>query len=317
MIDVIIPAYNAHNTIEKTLASIAYQDNVKQLKVYIVNDASSNNYSKEVSFFKNFMDIKEISLSKNSGPGVARQYGIDNSNSEYIVFIDSDDKFYSPYALTTLYNSIEESGADVVISNFYESLDDGSKIEHEGDTIWLHGKIYRREFLNENNIRFNDTRANEDNGFNQLVLVHDSNIEYIDDYTYLWDYNENSITRMNNHEYIFGGIEGYIYNITWALDIAIKDNCDYNKIAEQAFTNLLAVYYYYIQFINEENVDILIKKSKRLYEIYLDYQLEEEEKLEKWENQYSYSTGNLEVIDKLNPPLSFEEFLLLIESEGE
>lgn len=313
MIDVIIPAFNAHDTIEKTLASIAYQDNVKQLKVYIVNDASNNDYSKEVNFFSNFMDIKEITLSKNSGPGVARQYGIDHSKSEYIVFIDSDDKFYSPYALTTLYNSIEESGADVVISNFYEILADGSKIEHEEDTIWVHGKIYRRDFLKDNNIKFNDTRANEDNGFNQLVLLHDSNIEYIDDFTYLWDYNENSITRINDHEYQFGGIEGYIYNITWALNIAIKNNCDYNKIAEQVFSNLLAVYYYYIQFFNEENVDILIKKSKRLYEIYLDYQLEEEEKLEKWNEQYMYSTENLEVIDKLNPPISFEEFLKKIE----
>ena len=40
MIDVIIPAYNSHNTIERTLASIACQDNVKQLRVYVVNDAT-------------------------------------------------------------------------------------------------------------------------------------------------------------------------------------------------------------------------------------------------------------------------------------
>ena len=36
MIDVIIPAYNAHDTIERTLFSIAYQENVKDLNVKMI-----------------------------------------------------------------------------------------------------------------------------------------------------------------------------------------------------------------------------------------------------------------------------------------
>lgn len=308
MIDVIIPAYNAHNTIERTLASIACQDNVKQLRVYVVNDASDFDYSNEIKFFKNFMDIKEIKLTENGGPGVARQIGIDNSNSEYIVFIDSDDVFSNPYALTTLYNSIEETNADVVISSFYEIVDDGSKVEHEEDTIWLHGKIYKRKFLAENNIRFNDTRANEDNGFNQLIFLHDSHVEYIEDFTYIWMFNENSITRENNFKYKFDGLIGYIYNITWALELAIKDNCDYNKIASQVFSTLIAVYYYYINFFYDNNVEDLIKESKRLYEIYLQYPLSEEEQLEIWEQQYLFSTKYMSFKDKVNPPIKLEDF---------
>ena len=36
MIDVIIPAYNAHKTIEQTLTSIAFQSIVDKLNVYII-----------------------------------------------------------------------------------------------------------------------------------------------------------------------------------------------------------------------------------------------------------------------------------------
>ena len=69
MIDIIIPAYNSHDTIEKTLFSIAYQENIDDIKVYIVNDASKKNYSTEINFFKNFMSIKELVLDENRRTG--------------------------------------------------------------------------------------------------------------------------------------------------------------------------------------------------------------------------------------------------------
>lgn len=314
MIDVIIPAYNAHDTIERTLFSIAYQKNISDIKVYIVNDASKVDYSKEVELFKKFMDITELTLNENGGPGIARQYGIDNSNSEYIVFIDSDDVFNNPCSINILYDNINNSDFDVVTSSFYEMLYDDSFLEHTNDTIWMHGKIYRRKFLEDNNIRFNNTCANEDNGFNQLIFLHDSKVKNIEDYTYIWMYNENSITRINDQEYLFSGLEGYIYNITWALNRAINDNCDKNKIAELAFSAMVAVYYYYIEFINESGVDNLIKSSKDLHKICIKYPIKsEEEKMELWYKQYLDSTKDMNIKDKLNPPITLEEFLKSIE----
>ena len=313
-IDVIIPAYNAHETIKRTLFSIAYQENIKDIKVYIVNDASKTDYSKEIKQFKNFMDITELTLKENGGPGIARQYGIDNSNSEYIIFIDSDDVFNNPYSITTLYNNINNSNYDVVISSFYEMLYDGSILEHTNDTIWMHGKIYRRKFLKDKNIKFNNTRANEDNGFNQLIFLYDSKIKTIEDYTYIWMYNEKSITRINDQEYLFSGLEGYIQNITWALNIAIKNNCNTKKISNLAFSAIVAIYYYYIEFINEPHVDNLIKKSKQLYEICLKYPIKtKKEKTNLWYKQYLESAKDMKIENKLNPPITLEEFLSNIE----
>lgn len=314
MIDIIIPAYNSHTTIERTLFSIAYQKNVDDINVYIVNDASENDYSKEVEYFKKFMNIRELKLKNNVGPGLARQFGVDKSNSEYIVFIDSDDVFSSPFSLKVLYENIENNNADVVISSFYEELDDGTRTEHIDDSIWLHGKIYRREFLDKNKIRFNNTYANEDNGFNQLVFLHDSKIATIHEFTYIWLFNENSITRINNHEYSFGGLEGYLYNITWALNIAIEHGCYEPKIAALAFSTLIATYYYYIEFKDNANKDNLIKWAKRIYEISLEYPVQsEEEKMNIWNNHFLCSTDNINIKDRLNPLISFERFLVMIQ----
>ena len=68
MIDIIIPAYNAHKTISKTLSSIALQQNVKDLNVYIIDDLSDKDYEKEYDLFKDVLNIKIYRLEKNMGP---------------------------------------------------------------------------------------------------------------------------------------------------------------------------------------------------------------------------------------------------------
>ena len=59
MIDVIIPAYNSHKTIIKTLASIVMQINKDELKVTIVNDGGKD-YKDIIDAFSNFIDIQEL-----------------------------------------------------------------------------------------------------------------------------------------------------------------------------------------------------------------------------------------------------------------
>ena len=146
MIDVIIPAYNSHDTLEQTLFSICVQDIVKNINVYICNDHSDEDYSKIVDKFNQFLNITELVLSENSGPGVARQYGLDHSYGEFVVFIDSDDQFYAPDSLKKLYDVIVRDKSDMVIGGFLEELND-CVIPHFNDRIWLHGKMYRRDFL--------------------------------------------------------------------------------------------------------------------------------------------------------------------------
>ena len=77
MIDIIIPLYNS-KTIWYTLASIAYQTDT-DVTVTVVDDCSSKeyDYSKMIEFYQQFLNLQYIRLEKNSGPGVARQKGIE------------------------------------------------------------------------------------------------------------------------------------------------------------------------------------------------------------------------------------------------
>ena len=120
MTDVIVLAYNSQNLIQKTLFSIAYQENVKDLNVYIVNNKSKIDYSNEVKFFNQFMNIKELKITQKLSQGLARQYALEHSKSEFIMFIDPGDTFASPIATKILQKKITKEKADIVESAFYE-----------------------------------------------------------------------------------------------------------------------------------------------------------------------------------------------------
>lgn len=316
MIDIIIPAYNAHKTIEKTLYSIAYQDIINNINVYVINDSSNEDYSKIIKHFKHFMKIKEIKLKKNSGPGVARKTGIINSNSKYIMFIDSDDVLYDCFSVKRLYDCIENTNADVVIGNFYEECDDYI-YEHNEDNIWLHGKIYRRKFLEANEINFNNSRLNEDNGFNQLVFLCNSKVYYINNYVYIWCNNKNSITRKDNHSAMYELLLGYIYNITWSLENAIKRNCDQNKIANLSFISLMAIYSHYLSFKEKNKQKEILEQSKKIKKILDKYEISNEKKIELLSVQFDSLYNGDSRNDILNAEITFKEFLKLVDEVKE
>ena len=118
MIDLIIPTYNAINTLERCLESIKNQTIINDVKVFIIDDNSTDDYREIINKYSEFMDLRHYKLSENHGPGYARQYGIDHSYDEYIVFIDSDDIFYDTISLARLRDEIVNTHVDVVNSNF-------------------------------------------------------------------------------------------------------------------------------------------------------------------------------------------------------
>jgi len=307
MIDVIIPAYNSYETIDRTLSSIALQDIIENINVYIVNDGSKYSYEKYVKFYSKFMNIKELSYKNNKGPGYAREYGIENSSAKYIIFIDSDDTFYDFHSISKLYNEISMGDYDFVNSVFYKETNNGLE-RIENDVVWLHGKIYKREFLKINNIKFNDSRSNEDNGFNTLIILNNPKEKYLDEVTYIYHDNKKSITRKNNHEFKYTGMFGYIFNISWALNQK-KENKEISKIAYAA---LYAVYLKYIEFTYKEDIQRLIKEAYKLYEIYKLYPFSIEEKNEIESMQFNALSKDVDPKVFSKPYISFSKFLEMV-----
>lgn len=312
MIDVIIPAYNAHKTIERTLYSIAYQRNSEDFSVYIINDNSAKDYSKEIDFFKDFINIKELKLNENKGPGYARQYGFDQSNSEYVVFIDSDDIFATPLSVITLYKKIEQESLDVVFSTFLEETSDNKFNIFNNDDIALHGKIYRRKFLEDNNIRFPNYYAEEDNAFNHLVLLYNPKMDIVSEKTYIWMNNENSLTRKGN--YRENSIYNYSKSMLYALECGIKGKCSEKNLASLSYESLLTIYYGF-DFLNKNKK--LIKNIKKIKKIYDNYILEisdvDKFNILQYKMKCAVSEGYTDNV--LSPLITFDEFLNEIKVE--
>lgn len=190
MIDIIIPCYNSHNTLDITLQSIAIQSIKDKIKVLLVDDYSKKGYEKFVTLYSKYFDISILRLNENKGPGVAREQGILNTNNEYIIFIDSDDTLYDSDSIETLFNKIEE-GFDLVNSLEYDQKHDTYRLINGN----IHGKIYRRKYINEHNIHFNNYRFHEDNYFNNHVLLSGAKYGNLDKCTYFYTYNHKSITN--------------------------------------------------------------------------------------------------------------------------
>lgn len=262
-IDIIIPAFNAHKTIKNTLFSIAMQEYTNQIKVYIINDCSLKDYQEEINDFKSFLNIEEIILEKNGGPGIARQKGIDVSKGKYLIFIDADDIFYDCNAIKTLYDAITSKKLDLVVTSFYEEIE-GKHLFRGNNFVWTHGKIYKRVFLKKKNIKFNNTRYNEDVAFNQLIMYNSPKCEYVDKITYIWKNNSNSITRENDSGYLYWHLKYYTYNHLWAVNIAIKNNCDKYKIGLTIFNVCLDLYYEYLFY----KTDDILKWSYKIVRVY-------------------------------------------------
>ena len=180
-IDIIIPAYKASNTIKRTLASIYMQTIKDDLHIIIVDDATpDDNYEKIVDQFRNIgLDIEVIHLDQNSGPGVARQKGIEAGNNQYFTCIDADDTFSSAIALETMREGMVQTNPQFskdsikCVSATFLQLGDNLQqiVPHQNDMVWMFGKLYRRKFIEDYEIKFNDTRANEDTGYNKWVQL--------------------------------------------------------------------------------------------------------------------------------------------------
>ena len=109
-ITVIIPLYNSEKSIKETLNTLLNQS-FTDFEILIINDGSTDNSLAVISNFNN--DRIRVISQNNSGAVSAYVNGIKNSNSEYIMFCDSDD-FYKENYIKDAYQRITSENVDVV-----------------------------------------------------------------------------------------------------------------------------------------------------------------------------------------------------------
>jgi len=87
LVSVIIPTYNRANYLQEALESV-FRQNYHNFEIIVVDDGSTDDTRKIID---KYQDKIKYFWQDNSGPSVARNLGIKNSQGELIAFLDSDD----------------------------------------------------------------------------------------------------------------------------------------------------------------------------------------------------------------------------------
>lgn len=288
----IIPAYNCRETLFDTIASIAMQKFKKEIEIIVVDDCSTDCYEDIINNFKDNIAIKYFKLNENSGPGVARQVGIKKAESTYVSFVDADD-FLLPSAYVNVREVLmNENNIEVLITDFSEQREDyKTYVPHTRDTVWVHGKYFKRQFLIDNNICFHDTlRTHEDIYFNHLAINTSDRVVGLEFPTYTWNFKADSLTRRvynGCHSYIEQYLKDYVEATIGPCKKLIGQNPSKYKPKMKELMVLHTLYlYFYIESFKFALPEDWYKDN--LYEVKKVLDLIEETYQMDWKDVYAF-----------------------------
>lgn len=174
-VSVVIPAYNAHDTLARCLGSLVNQT-LQDIEVIVVNDASTDDTWEIMKRCKAQFPEKVVIINSetNTGCGGARSIGLDAASGEYIGMADADD-YVAPTMYEKLYNRAVETDADIVDSGFYKEASDQALLSTGDDLVgdlddskrsklisgsgYLVSRIFKRELFNEPVVRMQQNMA--------------------------------------------------------------------------------------------------------------------------------------------------------------
>ena len=265
-LDIIIPHYSEKpEMIRHLLDSIEGQVGInaaKAIKITIVNDKNDDSYNDLTNFLKTAeysYPIEVLQTNKNGGAGCARQFGIDNTSLPYIMFCDADDQLYDCTALMKLLNYVnllemKKETWNYIWADFYEEKIMGEKgfdlIKHDQPSmIWMHGKIWKRKFLEEHNIKFHPwLRTFEDTYFGKIVALSTSRsaAHHCPDVVYLWKRNPNSVTAnwtKDERSYLYWRNEDFVECTYKVLEFVYPNRAVCGRWNELYLVSLFFVYF--------------------------------------------------------------------------
>lgn len=214
-LSVVIPAYNAQKFISRCISSALASD-LKEIEVIAVDDGSTDETKDILSWYESMYPqfFKKI-FKENGGAAEARNYGIAESKGHYIAFIDSDDMI-RPDAYSTMYDSLQKTGADIAIGRLYKVDNDKYYVRHtlplpaykainpeeylrllftqtyNNVAVW--NKMYRTKLVQEHPIPL---LSYEDVSWTPYILSWADSLCYVDKVCVEWDRKIRSFTLSN------------------------------------------------------------------------------------------------------------------------
>lgn len=195
-ISVIVPVFNVEDVLPQCIDSLLAQT-FKDFEIIFIDDGSLDN---SLAILRKYEDLDSrvtVLQQNNKFAGVARNYGMEKAGGEYLIFLDSDDLF-EPNLLSELYASVTEHDCDVCVcaaksynhvtgeykempwvcktrfipngTIFSKNNIDLNKYLYCFTTPVPWNKIFKKSFVRENNLYFQNTRSANDMFFSFMCL---------------------------------------------------------------------------------------------------------------------------------------------------
>lgn len=272
-ISIIIPAYNVEKYIENCLDSVIKDKNIE---IIVVNDGSIDKTQELVEKYENVILFNNT----NHGVSYSRNFGISKATGDYIMFVDSDDYLKNNWIDIVLNKKFNE---DVIyFSNKLKSVKDKNKLldfvigVKKPCIAGPYCKLFKRDFLNENNIRFKEDIINgEDMLFNVECVLKLKNFKIINESIYMYRQNATSATKTYNCKILDSDKKFHVY-----LD-SLLDTIEYD------------FKYYLTQFSKQNAIITLIDRMSYLKD-YRDFKKKVSFlKCEPYKSALKYVDGNI------------------------
>ena len=214
LVSVIVPVYQVEDYLVRCIESLCKQS-LYDIEILLIDDASSDKCGEICdAYAKKDARFKVIHNQTNQGLSVARNIGIANSHSDYLMFVDSDDGVHKDFCKDA-YECAVRYQADLVMFRFQHVKESGSidrgdgitksfmpsglktqleamELLHRGVEQYAWNKLYRKELFHD--ISYPPGYLYEDLGTTYKLLWKASRIYYLDRVLYYYYDRESSIT---------------------------------------------------------------------------------------------------------------------------
>lgn len=259
-VSVIIPVYNVEHYIDRCLKSVIEQT-LEDIEIIIVNDGSTDS-SKEIieKYINRFPSRIKYLEKENGGLSSARNFALPYAKGEYIAFLDSDD-YIEKDMYEQMYNKAIKENADLVECDFIweypnkKKYDIGKEYTNKKEAIekarvvaW--NKLYRREIIEKNNLKFPEGLRYEDVEFFYKLVPFIERIAFVRKCFVHYVQRDNSIANTQNNR------TKEIFNVLDNVIEFYKQNGIYEDYREQ-------LEYIYVRFLLCSSLKRMCKISNK------------------------------------------------------
>lgn len=218
LVDIVIPVYNGEQCLSGCLDSVLGQS-YHNWRAIIIDDGSTDKSGAVADAYAEKDSRFTVIHQCNEGQYYARMRGIQESEGEILMFLDSDDRWI-PECLEKLTNTFAKHNADIVMfpamvipEDGHPAFKIGNGFEKEGflvkrdvcevlltsndlNSLWL--KAFKRDLFDVEELKktaHKKARMGEDKIMQLPVFTEAREIYYLDECLYLYTYSTNSISH--------------------------------------------------------------------------------------------------------------------------